>query len=266
MTSETPSPEDVLKTVQRAQAAADKVVNQVAKRSAILTSPCLIEAIIRAESFTSQAQAFHRQFASIQVEASRHLLNEMNQSLYIAAANSTRWLEGLNQQLEIFQVNWVPLLAGIEKQLSASLPAFETWRRHYAEGIAILISKGWWPHPDWPVSLFSEVVALKRKGKLRQLDKLICDAYAANRFQPMSSSVKEWLPMPEFHEHRRQINAGFKAYKRDDYVSAVYDWLPSIEPIWLSLASELGLNNVDKDKFADAYHDARNGQPEIGDN
>ena len=61
------------------------------------------------------------------------------------------------------------------------LPDFERWARAEREATEILVARGWWPHPNWPVSAVHEVIRLKREGRIRQLDRLICESYELNR-------------------------------------------------------------------------------------
>jgi len=121
------------------------------------------------------------------------------------------------------------------------LPDFEAWARAEREATKILTARGWWPHPEWPVAVLHRVVRLKREGRIRQLDREICESYEANRARPMRRAIGRWMSLPEFGARRGILEDGLWAYRRRKYGLAITQWLPHIEGILRSYAERQGL-------------------------
>ena len=120
-------------------------------------------------------------------------------------------------------------------------PDFDGWIRTEREATAILTARGWWPHPEWPVGVLDTVLQLKREGRIRQLDSLICASYEANRCRPMRHALDRWMSVPEFKARRRIFSDGLWAHRRRKYGLAVTHWLPQVEGILRALAERQGL-------------------------
>lgn len=151
------------------------------------------------------------------------------------------------------------------------LPDFEAWARTEGEATKILTARGWWPHPKWPVMVLHQVVRLKREGRIRQLDREICESYEANRARPMRQAIGRWMSLPEFGVRRRILEDGLWAHRRKKYGLAVTHWLPQIEGILRNFAERQGFaqsawKRVGRDireeqpdymrSFTDAFFDA----------
>lgn len=150
-------------------------------------------------------------------------------------------------------------------------PDFERWARAEREATTILTARGWWPHPEWPVMVLHQVVRLEREGRIRQLDREICESYEANRARPMRQAIGRWTSLPEFGVRRRILEDGLWAYRRKKYGLAVTHWLPQIEGILRNFAERQGFaqsawKRVGRDireeqpdymrSFTDAFFDA----------
>ncbi len=137
-------------------------------------------------------------------------------------------------------------LAGFQRVLTDGLrsfwPTFDKWKRDEEEAIEVLTSQGWWPHPYWPVNVMYEVLRLKREKKLRSLDRVISDSYEASRLRPMRHAMASWWELPEYRARRAILRAGFNAYKKSDYISAVSVWLPQIEGVMRGKLERDGLS------------------------
>jgi hypothetical protein len=120
------------------------------------------------------------------------------------------------------------------------LPDFERWARAEREATEILVTRGWWPHPNWPVSAVHEVIRLKREGRIRQLDRLICESYELNRARPMRQAIDRWIDVPEFHARRRLFEDGLWAYRKGKCGLALTHWLPQVEGVLRGFAERQG--------------------------
>ncbi len=121
------------------------------------------------------------------------------------------------------------------------LPDFSEWAKTTGEGIAILRNRGWWPYPDWPASIFRTIVDMKRDGRIRSLDRMICDSYEADRASLMREAIVRWEKTPEFKERMRILKDGLWAYRKKKYGLSITSWLPQIEGVMRSFASRQGL-------------------------
>jgi hypothetical protein len=92
-----------------------------------------------------------------------------------------------------------------------------------------------------PLSSAREVVRVKRDGRIRQLDRVICESYEASSARPMRQAIGRWMGLPEFRVRRRILEDGLWAYRRKKYGLAVTHWLPQIEGILRSFAERQGL-------------------------
>ncbi len=119
-------------------------------------------------------------------------------------------------------------------------PALREWLRTNEEATAVLVEHGWWPHPHWPITVLREVLRLKQTRRLRSLDKMICDAYEANRRKPMREAVDRWMSLPEFRQRRRIIEDGLWAYAHRRYALALSAWLPHVEGVLRDLTDRRG--------------------------
>jgi hypothetical protein len=119
-------------------------------------------------------------------------------------------------------------------------PRFEEWLRAQEEAAAILVERGWWPHPLWPGQAMYDVLSLKREKQLRRLDRLICDAYEVKRFKPMREAIRRWMNTPEFRERRRILADGLWAYRKRKYALAVCGWLPQVEGVLRAITERNG--------------------------
>jgi hypothetical protein len=86
-----------------------------------------------------------------------------------------------------------------------------------------------------------EVLALMRAGKVRGLDRLICDSYEFNRARPMRLAVDRWASVPEFQTRRKLFKDGLWAYRKGKYGLALTHWLPQVEGVLRGLAERRGL-------------------------
>lgn len=121
------------------------------------------------------------------------------------------------------------------------LPDFERWARAEKEATEILVARGWWPHPNWPVSAVHGIIRLKREGRIRQLDRLICESYEFNRARPMRQAIDRWMSVPEFRGRKKLFRDGLWAYRKGKYGLALTHWLPQVEGVLRGLAERQGL-------------------------
>lgn len=130
------------------------------------------------------------------------------------------------------------------RDLGRALAPFNEWLQAQQEAMAVLVDRGWWPHPHWSAGLMIQVLRLKREKRLRSLDRMICEAYEYNRFRAMRQALRRWSTVPEFKERAGILEDGMWAYSRGRYRLAISAWLPQVEGILRGVTDRHGWSSA----------------------
>ncbi|MEX2159604.1 MAG: hypothetical protein WEB04_09410 [Dehalococcoidia bacterium] len=195
------------------------------------------EAILRA--YGAQIAATQRQYANIQkvvnaqirsITESREAMAQLVSQFANAQAVTRRTLEALRPAVEAIQRTL--LTPEFLRQIQRSI---EAWTQPERAAATILVARGWWLVPSFPVLLLNQVILLKAEKRSRSINRLICDYYSPRRLAGMMTA---WEDEPLFKRRRHLFLEGLRAHREKRWYLSIPLLLTQVEGILADFAEQ----------------------------
>lgn len=101
----------------------------------------------------------------------------------------------------------------------------------------ILLSLGWWIHPDWTIPSLRDIINAHKKGKDKEIEKAIIDYFNE---QKLNKIQKNWKSNAKIKSRIHILEDAIWAHKQSKYTLSVPALLPQVEGIVIENSGKKG--------------------------
>jgi len=122
-------------------------------------------------------------------------------------------------------------LASFAEQFKRLQEIVDHYREINEQAPGVFCHYGWFLSPSMPVALVAYVVHLAQDGKGREIDRTMCEAYAADDHALLVDTVESWKGLPQFRRRQAIFREALTSHRQRRYNSSILTLCPHIEGV-----------------------------------